>query len=459
MDDFPWAAFVHRVAAEAEVTCPWRLRLNELGASGEAADVFVVCETCLAQRPMANAFGETAADEDDDRPHALRCTGAHPHLRMRGSCDLVARTIALGASNSWFSVTRYALSLPQHHDPLLQEVAGRWDLLKLVTSAEVLAAFRQAGNLAGLDHHADTDLLAAIGQHRAAGPVLEPPDLRVREWQLLISVHPPHSADFRARSVPVPPAHGDLIERVVLVERLREVQALIGFTRVSPPSGDGEQERWTGLSRRDPEWLPAAEVHGEGIFVQLREERVEAWRDRVTDREQQLVAAHVSWCERRGIASPRERFPGMRTVLVHSLAHALMRRMAVESGYAQSAIRERLYVVPASQDGGPMAGLLLYTAAPGSEGTLGGLVTLGEPARLGPLIGAALRDAGLCDSDPLCAETVSDDDGLTLHGAACYACMFAPETSCERGNRYLDRGVLVRLITGLSAGFFDDATQ
>ena len=114
--------------------------------------------------------------------------------------------------------------------------------------------------------------------------------------------------------------------------------------------------------------------------------------------------AHVAWCERRGIANPREHFPGMRAVLLHSLSHALMRRMALESGYSQSAIRERLYVVGEHQDGGPMAGLLLYTAAPGSEGTLGGLVTLGEPARLGPLIMGALRDATLCDSDPLCAE-------------------------------------------------------
>ena len=102
-----------------------------------------------------------------------------------------------------------------------------------------------------------------------------------------------------------------------------------------------------------------------------------------------------------------------------------------------------------------MAGLLLYNAAPGAEGTLGGLVSLGESQRLGPLIEGALRDAALCDSDPLCAETLSNDGGLTLHGAACYACMFAPETSCERGNRYLDRGVLVPLINGMDFGFFN----
>ena len=453
MDDFPWAAFVHRVATDADVTCHWRLRLNEFGASGEAADVFVKCEVCDAQRPMANAFGE-AAVEDDDTPQPLDCTGAHPHLRTRGSCTLTARAILLGASNSWFSVTRSALSLPQHEDPLLQQVAAGWGMLVLVTSADVLTAFRAAGNLGGFEQYPDEVLLAAIAQHRDGGSLLEPGDLRVREWELLTAEHPPQSPDFQARATTVPPDLGELVERVVLVERLREVQALIGFTRVAPPGGDGEDERWTQLGRKLPEWLPAAEVHGEGIFIQLREDRLTAWRESVRDREQQLMDVHVAWCERRGIENPREQFPGMRAILVHSFSHALMRRMAVDSGYSQSAIRERLYVVGAEHEGGPMAGLLLYTAAPGSEGTLGGLVTLGDPGRLGPLIQGALRDAALCDSDPLCAEMLSDDGGLTLHGAACYACMFAPETSCERGNRYLDRGVLVPLITGLDAGFF-----
>lgn len=454
LDDFPWAAFVHRVGREADVSCAWKLRLNEFGVSGEAADVYVQCETCDAQRPMANAFGEAASDDDSDTPQPLACTGAHPHLRTRGSCSLVARTILLGASNSWFSVTRSALSLPQHEDPLVEEVARRWDDLQHVTVPEVLTAFRATDKLVGLEQYPDAVLLAAIATHRTAGPRSEPADLRVREWELLAADNPPHSPDFRAHSVPVPAGLSNVIERVVLVERLREVQALIGFTRVSPPTGDREDEHWSGLSRRDPEWLPATEVHGEGIFIQLREAHLAAWREGVREREEQLMDAHVAWCNRRGIENPREHFPGMRMVLVHSFAHALMRRMALDSGYSQSAIRERLYVVGEELEGGPMAGLLLYTAAPGSEGTLGGLVTLGEPQRLAPLIEGALRDATLCGSDPLCAETVSDDGGLTLHGAACYACMFAPETSCERGNRYLDRAVLVPLITGRRDGFF-----
>lgn len=99
-----------------------------------------------------------------------------------------------------------------------------------------------------------------------------------------------------------------------------------------------------------------------------------------------------------------------------------------------------------------MAGVLLYTAAPDSEGTLGGLVSLGHRDRLGALIEQALDSARLCSSDPLCA----DHDPLVhgrLYGAACHACLFSAETSCERGNHYLDRALLVDTVTGLDLGF------
>jgi len=49
-----------------------------------------------------------------------------------------------------------------------------------------------------------------------------------------------------------------------------------------------------------------------------------------------------------------------------------------------------------------MAGLLLSTEAPDSEGAMGGLVSQVE-ARLGRLVRQALDAMQLCSSDPLCA--------------------------------------------------------
>ena len=138
--------------------------------------------------------------------------------------------------------------------------------------------------------------------------------------------------------------------------------------------------------------------------------------------------------------------------MLHSLSHALMREFSLECGYNAASIRERIYA-----PGGPEAeegSILIYTAAPDSEGTLGGLVSLGEPDELGRLLDQALAHAGLCASDPLCSEHDPTKDG-TLHGAACHACLFAPETSCEVGNRYLDRALVVPTYRDAKAAIFE----
>ena len=105
-------------------------------------------------------------------------------------------------------------------------------------------------------------------------------------------------------------------------------------------------------------------------------------------------------------------------------------------------MRERLYVGTPRD---PAAGVLLSTAANDSEGTLGGLVALGEARHLKRLLDQAIEDAARCSTDPLCAERVPQEPDDTLHAAACHACLFASETSCETNNRWLDRAVLVDL--------------
>ena len=83
-----------------------------------------------------------------------------------------------------------------------------------------------------------------------------------------------------------------------------------------------------------------------------------------------------------------------------------------------------------------MAGVLLYTASPVTEGTLGGLVALGEPDLLQATLRNALKRAALCSADPMCADHLASDTEDALHYAACHSCLFVPETSCEHGNRH-----------------------
>src|SRR5260370_33934671 len=76
-------------------------------------------------------------------------------------------------------------------------------------------------------------------------------------------------------------------------------------------------------------------------------------------------------------------------MLLHSFAHALMQRLAIECGYTAASIFERRFSLPPEAEDGPMAGVLIYTAAADSEGTLGGLISLGEPIALGGLLDMA----------------------------------------------------------------------
>jgi hypothetical protein len=139
--------------------------------------------------------------------------------------------------------------------------------------------------------------------------------------------------------------------------------------------------------------------------------------------------------------------------LLHSLSHLLINEFAMECGYSAASIRERLYCAEGGDDEA-MAGLLLYTSAPDSEGTLGGLVSLARPENLGRLLDQALHRAQLCASDPLCAEHIPHETEDSLHAAACHACLFVPETSCERGNRYLDRNVVVPTLATADLAYF-----
>jgi hypothetical protein len=247
-----------------------------------------------------------------------------------------------------------------------------------------------------------------------------------------------------------------------LVERIREVRALLGFTRIESNADFAEATvlkdgRLTPLRRESPTWLPASEVRGEGIFLRIREEMLMAWeaKPEVQSLQQEFLDSHKAWRKLRKIEPLYEDFPGIRLVFLHSLSHALMRQIVLDCGYTAASVRERLYSRQPGEVGGPMAGILLYTAAPDSEGTLGGLVELGDSLTLGRHLQQALESLRLCASDPLCAEHRPDTTGRGIHGACCHACQFAPETSCERGNRYLDRAVLVETFSSVSTCFFE----
>lgn len=458
LDDFPWRYFVHHGNSD----CNGSLSLEEYGVSGAATDIVVGCNGCNSKRRLSDAFGELG------KINLPACRGRHPHLRsFDEDCDRQMKSILLGASNSWFSSTLSALSIPSAANQLEQLVEQNWITIGKANNKEtlqvLLSALQATGQLQDFTSYPPEEIWSIVEakQHRIEQNDYQ--DLKTPEWQIFSEADcSKNTKDFQLQSVSTPVGYEKYFTQTVLIERLREVRALIGFTRIQSPGdfADIEQqdeEAIAPLSRYQPKWLPATETKGEGIFLQFDEGRLQAW-EKLTEVEQhqkKIKNAQKDWLNSRNPdLVDKVPFPGIRYVLLHSFAHALMRQLALECGYNAASLRERIYSQLPESENGPQAGLLIYTAAPDSEGTLGGLVQLGEPQTLGYHIAQALQQMCLCASDPLCAEHKPHGGTYSLHWAACHACLFSPETSCERGNKFLDRSVLVPTVATDYLAFF-----
>ncbi len=240
-------------------------------------------------------------------------------------------------------------------------------------------------------------------------------------------------------------------DRISLLHKLRETRAFVGYSRIFPENDLDKDEKLKLISKVKREWLPAIIVKGEGIFIKFREDKLNSW-----------LADHGESIEKRlkpinkNLAKVRERRHQVhqtispKYVLIHTFAHLLINQLVYDCGYGSASLRERIYC----DDKDPaMSGVLIYTAAGDSEGTMGGLVRMGRPGYLENIITKALEKAQWCSSDPVCSETQGQGpDNCNL--GACHSCALLPETSCEEQNRLLDRGVVIGTLENPKMGFF-----
>lgn len=225
--------------------------------------------------------------------------------------------------------------------------------------------------------------------------------------------------------------------RITPVNRLRVVLVQTGYRRLDPLNP------WVDLGFDDEQriWYPGVELFGEGVFIDLPSTgskphptglngpAASAWFD--------------AWIDPGSLY--RSSMPGSlhelhpQFVWWHTLSHRLINSMAIDSGYSSASIRERVYVDVDEQTGEATGGVLLYTAQPGGDGTLGGMTAL--VPQFEQVLGVAMRDLDACSNDPLCGEETFGPG--KYNGAICYSCGLVSETSCEHRNMNLDRKLLL----------------
>lgn len=453
--DIDWYTFAHF----HETDCRRPLWIDEVGTSGDIAEVYVRCE-CGSRRPLAEAVGFSTG--------ALgHCDGARPWLGPYAGeqCNELNRLLIRQASNAYFSQRMSVISLPDRNENLHEAVKSAWDFIGEVEDTEMLKYERKKSKVhALLEGFRDEEVFAEVKVIRGETPQI-PKSVKQAEMETLIASKDELGDDkpdgnFFARTLPREvwdQPWMNSVERVVLVHRLREVMAQVGFTRFEAVSPDIDGELEIGVRRsalaREITWLPAVENRGEGVFIQFSSDAVEKWvaRDDVIARGTRLLAGYDAWkAEHHGATKKFVETGGMLPyVLFHSFSHMLVTAVSLECGYPASSIRERIYTIP---DVG--YGILLYTGTSDAEGTLGGLVQVGR--KIHEHVRNALEMGELCSNDPVCAqhEPANKHERRFLHGAACHGCLLISETSCEQHNEFLDRALVVPTVDNLGIEFF-----
>jgi hypothetical protein len=493
IDDFPFREWVHH---SADTRCTGTLRLFSTGGGGLEGQV-VRCgydaknkrderQGCGASRSLQgitmagrrNDAGEESTVLTQDlagRSTPYLCTGARPWLHeLDGGCDKPVRGALRAAGNVYFPRVESSIFLPQK----VGAVSGAMrDLLKrpdVSPVLDVVHTFAGAGATAAqirnqlpselFDSYTDEELLAAyrdrygIGDDKSHADGDASDDLDIwRHPEFKMIREAPIDDALRASD---PGVHGDLnahLDRVRSVTVLQETRVLRGFTRgrdrdLKIPVGKALLRRSPLPPERD--WLPAYVVKGEGIYLELDAQKLTRWEARgEVQARADLIANRYNHVVTDSGGRLRDISPRM--VMLHTVAHLLINELVFTCGYSSASLRERLYV--SRESGREMAGLLIYTAAGDSEGTMGGLVRMARKDHLRPVFGSALSDAHWCSTDPVCMDAGDKGQGPdSCNLAACHGCALVPETSCEEFNRFLDRGLVIGTFDEPSLGYFSE---
>jgi Domain of unknown function (DUF1998) len=441
--------------------------LMEEGTSASLGDLEITC-----------GCGRSLSLRDATKPGRLgKCEGRQPWLSAdaREPCLENLRLLTRSATNAYFPQVVNVISLPPQEDALILIIRGHLADLSGAERPDDIRTARKFNSALcmDLDGYSDEEVYERLRQVKDQVDQEASTNPRVLEFDVLASGRRQIGANeagarLYAETLPRETWAEDVgrdlgaIRSVVAVHRLREVMCLYGFTRLepAPTRADAELEDIQLAVSGAPiaqhaDWLPAIEQFGEGIFIHFDLVRMETWLTHAeVGRRLDVLVDGLAAHKKKYPGSAEQRFPGGAYVLLHSLAHALMTEIALDCGYPASSLKERIYAFPSSNDAVARYGILIYTASTGAQGTLGGLVAGAK--RFFRILAAALGRLEICSNDPVCADhdPGSAVENRHLLGAACHGCLLIPETSCERRNQFLDRGLLVRTMADTGSNLF-----
>ncbi|MBB3131306.1 hypothetical protein FHS19_006026 [Paenibacillus rhizosphaerae] len=476
IDDFPWVKWAHEknVTGNKEICTNPRITF-ETGTTATAGleGLNVKCKSCNARATLKGAF-----DKDAMEKLGLRCSGRMPWKNHSVDCNEFPRAMQRGASSLYYPKVVSSLVIPPYSEKINEQISSSKGFEKALNYiGECDEPERQENIKKRLDRwseeisielSADESVIKNILMRRLLEPAANDSTLvnasglqyRLEEFEALsgkISVINLNENDFVREETDIDLYGIPFVKDVSLIHKIREVRALTGFTRITPSDANEIGEKIPGfISVKEPKtrWYPGYEVRGEGIFIEFNSGDISQWleeNDESIHKRIKIINDHYQ-ASYQGEFTSRVITP--KFVLLHTIAHLLIRQLSFECGYTAASLRERLYCSE-PEDGFEMSAIFIYTASGDSEGTLGGLVRQGYWDCLPRTFKKAIEFGELCSNDPVCISSKGQGrDALNL--ASCHSCGLLPETSCEEFNVFLDRALVVGTFEEKEMGFYKE---
>ena len=504
IDEFPWIEWLHQ---KTEQKCsksdkPIMKFKAEEKTSG-LGDYSIRCVNCGAYRTIS---GSTDKSKFEQMP---RCSGRRPWLpEFTGDSEpcinekthepSIVRGIQIRAPSLYYPIGISAIKIPQWAHPVYDRLFDEKDEGKLQNTIESLRQnnleFSQIVETLRTDFQPIENSISeqkrneglSISDEMIKEEIVEklekffeddsgdddPPnqiEILNQEFDDISSIvdtkGKSYEDEFQLKT-------SDINEQEILKEylnslkkitRITSITALQGFTRAEPPDPiNPDKEKMQRIVTKkffhEHKWLPGIQNKGEGVFISLDIDKLKKWEnlEEVKKRCNVLIESHALTSQPKNEEKRKEieeRY-NARYILLHTLSHVIIKSMARHAGYNEASLNERIY-----WDGKDRNGILIYASSGTSEGSLGGLVRLGESDEFARILNDAIKESQSCSKDPICGESDPVEDKkndlhryMRLSGATCHSCTIVSETSCANFNHFLDR----RLIMDEKFGFFKE---
>ena len=485
ISDFPWVEWVHskNMTGAKKICMHPDIRFKTGSSATEGLEgLIVTCESCKARASLKGAFDPNAFERIQKQYNGefdFTCKGQHPWKNKKEACEEFPRAMQRGSSSVYFPVTASSLVIPPYSSNLTEKVENSVEYQKYQNtindmkmtpgiSEEIITAMltAQIGNYSNkiaIEINEPEEKVEEILRRKINTEEVPESTLsimyRAEEYDALsgrVVIPRGLDRDFIREGTDISQySNLPYVTNVSLINKIREVQALIGFSRIKPADPSESPDKQSNLvCVKEPktDWYPAYQVRGEGIFIEFDNDAVRRWA------ENEYLTKRIDIIndnyKHSFMADNRPRVITAKFVLLHTLSHLLIRQLSFECGYSIASLKERIYCGE-EDEGKEMAGIFIYTASGDAEGTMGGLVRQGRPDTFPRIYNKALKSAVNCSNDPVCNLSLGQGrDSLNL--SACYSCALIPETSCEEFNMFLDRGCVVGTFNSEGLGFYEE---